>query len=164
MKWLTLAILAVIATGASASEHKHKHKPRASNPTWLNECGSCHVAYPVRLLTEQEWLAMMRDLEHHFGENAELDADSQREITAFLVEHAGHGERHQARSLRITDTSWFQREHRRFSRADWANPAVRTPANCTACHVDGNQGKWGEHSIRVPKALRHRSSHDEDDD
>lgn len=131
------------------------------NPKWQEECGSCHVAYPPQLLTAANWQQVMQKLGKHFGANAELDARDAQEISAFLQRHAGRGSNHAASSLRITDTRWFKREHDEVSNKAWADPAIGSRANCTACHVKAEQGDWSERSIRMPGG---RGGEDEDDD
>lgn len=39
---------------------------------------------------------MMANLDDHFGSNAEVEQATGKVITEFLVQHAGHGERHSA--------------------------------------------------------------------
>jgi len=55
---------------------------------WAEECGACHVAYPPQLLPAASWTRIMDGLADHFGENAELPADTANRIRAYLVAHA----------------------------------------------------------------------------
>ncbi|MGV8933531.1 MAG: diheme cytochrome c [Gallionellaceae bacterium] len=121
-----------------------------NNPKWKEECGSCHIAYPPQLLSGENWKSLMDGLEKHFGANASLDAKDNKEILVFLQRYAGSGDRRSASSLRITDTSWFTREHRKVSSNTWASAAVKSRSNCTACHVNAERGDWSEHGIRIP--------------
>lgn len=155
MKWIAGLVLAVVAAVAYA-DNGSMNEP--ANVVWKEECGSCHIAYPPRLLTAGNWRQLMAGLDRHFGVNAALDARERREISGFLQRHAARSERHAARSLRISDTQWFRREHREVSRRTWANPKVGSRSNCTACHVRAERGNWSERSIRVP------GGHFEDDD
>jgi len=52
---------------------------------------------------------------------------------------------------RITRTPWFVREHREVSATTWKLPAVKSAANCGACHQGADQGDFSEHSVRVPR-------------
>jgi len=54
------------------------------NQTYIAECGACHLAYPPQLLPGKTWKAMMGGLENHFGESAELDAETGEEILLYL--------------------------------------------------------------------------------
>ena len=108
--------------------------PVSANAKWKEECGSCHVAYPPQLLTAENWQSLMGGLDKHFGSNAALDANDNKEILGFLKRHAGSGERYSAASLRISDTPWFKREHRVISAKEWTHPEVKSRSNCSACH------------------------------
>lgn len=132
-----------------------------AHPKWQEECGSCHLAYPPQLLTADNWQRLMQKLDKHFGANAALEPQEVQDISAFLQRHAGRGSRYSASSLRITDTPWFSREHDEVSSKTWSDPAVKSRANCSACHVKAEQGDWSERSIRVPGG---RGGEDEDDD
>lgn len=123
------------------------------NARWQAECGSCHIAYPPRLLSAPAWRRLMTGLSRHFGSDASLDATAAAEISAFLEQHAATGRRARdaADVLRITETGWFQREHREVSAASWKHPDVKSPANCAACHTLAAQGDFRERNIRVPR-------------
>jgi hypothetical protein len=104
------------------------------NVKWKEECGTCHVAYPPRLLTAEDWGQLMSTLDKHFGTNAALESTENRTILGFLKRHSGNGKLYSATSLRISDTPWFRREHRSISPAEWTNPEVKSRSNCSACH------------------------------
>lgn len=133
------------------------------NAKWKEECGSCHIAYPPRLLTADNWQKLMGGLDKHFGANASLDAKDNKEILDFLTSHAGSGERRSASSLRISDTAWFKREHHEVSAKAWSHPAVKSRSNCTACHVNAERGDWSERGIRMPAGLRMEEEYEDDD-
>lgn len=95
----------------------------------------------------------MAGLEHHYGSDASMDADSVRQIGAWLQDHSGTGRR--VREVpeqdRITRSAWFVREHRKVDPAVWQHPQVRSAAQCQACHVQAAQGRFDEHQIRMPR-------------
>lgn len=124
-----------------------------TNAKWKTECGACHVAFPPRLLPAESWRAMMSGLDKHFGTDASLDAATTREIGTFLEKQSGGGKHASSGKpvLRITDTSWFKREHDEVPAHVWKNPKVKTPANCAACHLQAERGNYGERNIRIPK-------------
>lgn len=125
-------------------------------PTWQNECAACHLAYPPSLLTAEDWKKMMSGLDRHFGANASLEPADRAGITTFLEQNAARRkpERHSAASLRITDTPWFQREHREVASATWKSSQVKSAANCAACHPGAAQGDFEENRVRIPAAGR----------
>ena len=55
--------------------------------TYIEECGACHFAYPPQLLPPLTWTAIMTGLDEHFGENAELDAETSTQILQYLHIH-----------------------------------------------------------------------------
>ncbi|MFO1351435.1 MAG: diheme cytochrome c [Gammaproteobacteria bacterium] len=126
----------------------------ASNDRWKAECGSCHLAYPPALLPASSWRALMTGLDRHFGADASLDAPAVAEITDFLVRNGGRerGAPGAKPVLRITETAWFRHEHDgELPAGVWRRPAIKSPANCGACHTKADQGYFGEDALRVPR-------------
>jgi nitrate/TMAO reductase-like tetraheme cytochrome c subunit len=123
-----------------------------SNAKWKSECGSCHVAYPAQLLPAASWQRLMKGLDRHFGADASVDAATAAEIGAFLEKYAG-GKRGIAgeTTLRVSETAWFLREHRKVDAATWKSPAVKSAANCAACHTGADNGDYRERGIRMPR-------------
>jgi len=134
-------------------DHEHGHRAVVSNAKWQAECGSCHVAFPPRLLPAESWHAMMSGLDKHFGSDASLEASDALEIGAFLEQHAGTRKRESTVKplLRITETRWFMHEHDDVPTGVWKNPKVKNPSNCAACHTRAESGDYRERNIRMPK-------------
>ena len=106
---------------------------------YRSECGSCHVAYPAKLLPASSWKQLMGRLDRHFGSDASLDAKTRDEIGRYLAANAGR--RRTAPpgpEPRITHTRWFLKEHR-----GEISPG-KNPANCTACHAGAEQGDFDD--------------------
>lgn len=126
--------------------------PLAPAATYKEECASCHVPYPARLLPVESWRALMAGLPSHFGTNAALDAPTASVIERFLVANASmRPVRSTAGSttgagpvLRITETRWFLKEHREVPARTWASPEVKSKANCAACHTGAEQGNFDD--------------------
>ena len=121
-------------------------------PKWKDECGSCHIVYPPQLLTGGGWQKVMGELDKHFGTNATMDPLDKEEILNFLVNHAGTvwGGNKSESGMRIIDTPWFERKHRKVPNKIWFDVSVRSPSNCSACHVDSYRGDWNPQSIHIP--------------
>lgn len=102
---------------------------------YRSECGSCHIAYPAKLLPADAWSRILGRLDRHFGTDASVDAKTQEEIGRYLAANAG---RRRAASPdpepRITQTRWFLKEH----------GVVKNPSNCTACHAGAEQGNFDD--------------------
>jgi hypothetical protein len=150
--WLLAAGLLVPASSL-ASESRFN----LNNAGYQQECGSCHVAYPPQMLSAASWRAVMQGLDKHFGSDASLDAATRAEIQRFLEGRAGKRDtsRNGKPLLRISDTRWFVHEHsENLPRTIWKHPAVKTPANCAACHPAAEKGDYSERSLRLPKGVR----------
>ena len=129
-----------------------RHAPVAPEPAWQAECGSCHVAYPPRLLAAPVWRRIMQGLDRHFGVDAGLDAGTAATIGSFLEANAqpASSRRADPSAMRITETGWFRHEHAKIAAATWARADVRGPANCGACHRGADRGDFSERLVRVP--------------
>ena len=157
LTYLTLAAttIAVIAgsvgiTGVRADDDGRRY--RATDPVWKEECGSCHIAYPPRLLPASNWKQIMSGLDKHFGSDASLDQKTADHIAAFLERNAGRERASRTSStLRITDTRWFRHEHDEISARTWNNPKVKSASNCEACHTGAANGDFSEHRVRIPR-------------
>jgi hypothetical protein len=138
---------------AEDDDDEGERMPAANNVAWQTECGSCHVAFPPRLLPAESWRAVISGLDKHFGSDASLDPAAAKEIGAFLNKNAG-GNRQLSSGkpiLRISETRWFVREHDEVQDRVWKNPKVKSAANCAACHTGAESGNYGERGIRIPK-------------
>lgn len=149
-----IVALMLAASASMLAQADSARLPRDLNKTWLEECGSCHLAYPPSLLTAENWRAMMGSLDKHFGANATLDAKSAAEISAWLERNAARGDRNAAATLRITDTRWFQRKHHEVDARTWKDPKVKSAANCGACHPGAAKGLYEEDDIVIPMSRR----------
>lgn len=121
-------------------------QPAIVNDKWKEECSVCHVTFAPGLLHAETWRRIMADLPDHFGTDASLDAQDNKEITAFLVSNAAEHWLDLTESLRITETAWFLRRHyiHNMPLADWKNSQVKSPANCAACHKQAEQGNYSD--------------------
>lgn len=134
------------------------------DPTYAEECSACHLAYPAQLLPARSWRAIMSGLDNHFGENAELGADTAKAITDYLVANAadvnpGRRSRQFLRNiaaadtpLRITETPFFKRKHDEVpERLVKGNPEVGSFSQCQACHgQDAQRGIFDEDTVDIP--------------
>lgn len=116
----------------------------AANPAFQAECGSCHIAYPAGFLPARSWTALMTGLDDHFGENATLDDKTRTEIESYLTANAadrswGRDPAPGVTPLRISDLSWFVREHGREV-SDRMKTKAKSMSNCAACHQGAAQG------------------------
>lgn len=155
LSWLKPALFLstlLVAVNCFADDHEHGKPP--SNPQYQQECGSCHLAFPPRLLHEAAWRKLMHSLDRHFGSDAGLDATTRDTIERFLVANAARRERLDAfgqTTLRITETAWFKHEHDEVGAATWQRASIKHASNCAACHTQAEQGSFSERQIRIPR-------------
>ncbi len=120
---------------------------------YAQECGSCHLAFPPNLLPKASWQRLMNGLDKHYGSDASLDAATHKQIDTWLQTYGGQGKRAREEPPfdRITRSAWFERKHREVSAATFKRAAIKSPANCTACHRDAAQGDFEDDRVRIPK-------------
>lgn len=127
------------------------------DPVYRQECGACHLAYPPQMLSASSWRALMAGLDKHFGSDASMDPATQSGIQRFLENHAGKRDTslNGKPQLRITETRWFVHEHSgELPRDIWKRPAIKSAANCAACHTAADKGDYSERTIRLPKGAQ----------
>ena len=149
---LAAAVLALSIPAAARADGR-EGMPPAVPEAFLQECASCHVAYPPGMLPASSWSRMMQGLDQHYGTDASLDAAMVRQISTWLAAHAGTYKRVREAPPqdRITQSSWFERKHREVEPAVWKRAAVGSPANCMACHTRADQGDFDDDRVRIPK-------------
>ena len=134
-----------------------------NNQAYRDECGSCHFAYQPGLLPEKSWRKMMVGLENHFGDNAELDAETQNSLLDYLVINSADKSNYKRSKrimgslrqgeipLRVSDTLYFKRKHDEIPLRYVAdNKDVGSYSNCAACHAKADTGSYDEDEINIP--------------
>jgi mono/diheme cytochrome c family protein len=150
MRTLGLALAAALL--ASTSAVADSRRTVVTHPAYQEECGGCHIAYPPRFLAAGDWHRLMQGLGRHFGTDAAVSPELTSEIGAFLEANAGRKERNASpRTARITETGWFRHEHDEVAPGKFRSPAVKSAANCGACHTRAGEGSFREREIRVPR-------------
>ncbi len=154
LRRLVLAGLVMASAGlATLPVQAEGQRVTINNRALQQECGSCHLVYPPQFLSAASWRAVMGGLDKHFGVDASVDMATRSEILRYLQANAGGIEMSAGRKpvLRISETRWFVHEHGdELPRDIWRNPAVKSPANCSACHTAAEQGNYSERSLRIP--------------
>jgi len=137
--------------------------PAVSNPLYATECSACHFAYQPGWLPARSWKKMMLNLDDHFGENAELDQNSNDLITRYLIAESADNKpnRKSHKILRsigkndaplsIANLPYILRKHDEIPpRLIRGNAKVGSAANCIACHSGASQGQFNEHGVNIP--------------
>jgi len=140
-----------------------KRVSTTSLTAYKEECSSCHLVYPPELLPARSWKKMMLGLDNHFGDNAELDTESGKVITGYLMTNSADNAKYRVshkfnRSikqnnspLRITDVPYFKHEHDEIpNRLVAGNSKVMSFSQCQACHKNAEDGSFDEHDVSIP--------------
>jgi hypothetical protein len=133
------------------------------NETYLQECGSCHFAYPPGFLPPQSWEKLMGSMHSHFGENVELSRSVRGTLYNYLLNNSAvrsnfeysnkimQGLGNNPAPLRITETHYFIRKHDELTPQMVAgNPEVVSFSNCAACHSKASEGSFKEDEVVIP--------------
>lgn len=133
----------------------------AWDDTTRTECTACHIGYHPSLLPAARWQALMGKLDDHFGEDARLPPATTAAITDWLVAHAAEtadtlpahrlARVDAAAPFTLTETPFWKRRHGEIPDAVFARPAIKSRANCAACHADAETGWFSPLSIDIPK-------------
>ena len=162
-----LACLAAFAASAALAIGWLSRLPPLGIPVmpvdqaWVAECGGCHQPFHPSLLPRASWAALMNGLDDHFGEDASLPEAKARPIAAFLNSYAAEAWDAEAarrfavvsaaEPLRITATPFWVAKHAELPPERFSAPAVRSKANCSACHTDAASGRFDDQAIRLPQ-------------
>lgn len=136
----------------------------ATNASWSEECGGCHLAFHPTLLPTRSWDAVFRTQHEHFGDDLALSGDTLDILARFARENAAETAPTEAawkiaRSVpaldaprRITETRYWLQKHREIPEAIWTRVPVRSKANCAACHADAERGTFEDAAMRIPES------------
>src|SRR5580704_7831448 len=131
------------------------------DPTYAQECGSCHMAYPPSLAPSPRWIAIMDGLPNHFGEDASLEPGLMTRIRAYLTMNAA--EKWDTRAahelqgsnpldpLRMTATPFWIRMHQGIPESVFKSRAVGAKGACEKCHSDASTGRFDPQDIHIPE-------------
>ncbi|CAG9239755.1 Ni,Fe-hydrogenase I cytochrome b subunit [Paraburkholderia caribensis] len=148
-----VALVAALTAPIAAAESEGTFSQVNVLPRYRQECATCHLAYPPGMLPAASWQRILDNLQHHFGTDASLDADSVRQISTWLAANSeADAAAHAAPPEdRITRSHWFRQEHAEVPASVWKRPMIKSASNCAACHTRADQGNFNEHFIRIPQ-------------
>jgi len=149
--WLVSSAFLVVLVATQADAAPPATAMGGGAAAWREECGSCHIPFPARLLPGSGWNAVLDGLDRHYGVDASLPPATVREIRGYLAAGAEPGTARPVAAPRITTSPWFRREHDEVAPAVWKRAAVGSAANCGACHAGAAAGNFDEDSVRIPR-------------
>ena len=153
-----LSLLAAAALGLAALTAAHADggplMPRAP-AAYMQECASCHTAYPPGMLPARSWQRVMSGLDRHYGTDASLDAATVQQLNTWLQAYAGTYKRvrEEPPQDRITRSAWFERKHDEIDPSVWKLASVKSAANCAACHTGADRGDFDDDTLQFPAGL-----------
>lgn len=132
-----------------------------SDDVYIEECGSCHMAYPPELLPKESWKRIMLGLEDHFGENAELDGETFAHINQYLQINSLQNDHPTIEtvsswfkslpknaSLRITELPGFLEHHKDpIRRLGEGGDVEGFLSPCEDCHKEAASGIFNKERI-----------------
>lgn len=152
-------------SGWMFSLSRHKEFEAVNNAAWAEECSACHLAYPPGLLPAASWNKLLTAdaLADHFGENAELDAETLKTIHDYAVTNAAensyskrarkiaHATADGAAPIRITDIKYIKRMHHEIpKKMITGNDKVKSLSQCNTCHTQADKGVFDDDTVRIP--------------
>lgn len=171
-KLFLVVLLASITSSVGIAREEHEESRREGdteisglvmNNAYAKECGACHLAYQPQLLPKRSWIKIMDTLDNHFGENASLDEAVRTQILSYVVGNSAEVGRSEASRkilssindtdtpLRISDTAYFKRKHRKIQPDVFRRKSILSPSNCAGCHPAAEKGDFNEHRVKIPK-------------
>lgn len=158
-----LAVAGLVAPNlADAAERLRRDVGPNASPVYEKECGGCHFPYQPGWLPERSWRHLMATLARHFGESAEVSAASATTISAYLAAGAAdHARNVRSREVMqaikpgetptsITRVLYVGGIHGGFlDPAFRGEPAVKTLAQCPACHQQAERGWFAPVSYTI---------------
>ena len=132
---------------------------KTQNEAFVNECASCHTLYPPNLMPKKSWELIMSDLENHFGDDASLDEELNKNILAFLLKNSSEtstmenswkflnsiGDKD---IIAISKTTYWDKRHKDIPKEIFDNEKIKSKANCKACHSDIEKGLIEDENIK----------------
>lgn len=130
-----------------------------TDEVYIEECGTCHLSYAPSLLPIQSWNKILKGLEDHFDENAEVDQETMTHLANYLKENAlGKGKIPLLETLikdipknapvRITELPQFIKEHEStVKQLGGVILPVGFFSPCEDCHKEAASGIFSKEKI-----------------
>ena len=110
-------------------------------------------------MPKKSWELIMSDLENHFGDDASLDVEINKNILAFLLKNSAETSTAEAsfkflQSIKNQDiialskTTFWEKTHKDIPKEIFDNEKIKSKANCKACHTDIEKGLIEDENIK----------------
>jgi hypothetical protein len=115
-------------------------------------------------MPKKSWELIMSDLENHFGDDASLDEELNKNILAFLLKNSSEtstmenswkfltsiGDKD---IITISKTTYWEKRHKDLPKEIFDNEKIKSKANCKACHSDIEKGLIEDENIKNPSTF-----------
>ena len=132
---------------------------KTQNEDFVKECASCHTLYPPNLMPKKSWELIMSNLENHFGDDASLDEELNKNILAFLLKNSAEtstmenswkflnsiGDKD---IIALSKTTYWDKRHKDIPKEIFDDKEIKSKANCKACHSDIEKGLIEDENIK----------------
>ena len=112
----------LLSSGVAIADDDGDKVKLPTNALYNAECGSCHVPFPTRLLSANEWQKITARLDKHFGVDATVDDATVKNLNKYLSANSAAKDRTTANAdklPRITESRWFIKEHNEIAAKAW---------------------------------------------
>ena len=145
------------------SDHDAKrYLAPANNPLYIEECGACHFPYQPELLPSGSWKKITAVLDDHFGEELEINPESENVISGYLI--ANSAEKSSAKiavkimkslgdrtPIRITEIPYILKKHDEVDPDVFKKKSIGSFSNCRACHTTAEKGIYEDDHVVIPQ-------------
>ena len=132
---------------------------KVQNELFVKECASCHTLYPPSVLPKKSWELIMSDLENHFGDDASIDEESNKNILAFLLKNSAETSSMESSFkflesiqnqdiIALSKTTYWEKTHKDIPKELFENKNIKSKTNCKACHSDIEKGLIEDENIK----------------
>ncbi len=176
LKFFTLATVTLLLTASHAYADEDmvswlfdfsrtKEVKPVDNQIYQEECKDCHFPYQPGLLPAKSWdkLLNAEALRDHFGDNAEIDADTLKVIRDYAIANAADKSRYKRSRkiaaatasgitpLRITELRYIKRVHHEIpEKMIKGNKDVKSLSFCDKCHTQAEAGVYDNDTVTIP--------------
>ena len=142
-----------------------KHQPElcvapVTDPTYRETCGACHFAYQPGLLPSRSWVAILAQLDEHFGDPVDVEPESKATIGRYLLANAAEYSSGECAAkilrsakgqtpARVTEVPCFIRKHHEVPPDVLKRESIGSLSNCTACHKTAEQGIYDDDQVVI---------------
>lgn len=136
-----------------------------TNKAYNEECGSCHFPYQPGFLPAASWQKLLdaKALADHFGDSAELDESTRKEILDYAIANSAEKSWYKRprkvmaslkqgdAPLRITEVPYMKDKHSQIpAKLVKENSKVKSLSYCNKCHQKAKDANFDDDTVVIP--------------